>query len=203
MKLYPVIVSIILAAGALGYATDASAQNPCSSSYPCQRICGNHVCAPGEVFAAGTGTAAANTTAMANATTMKATGTNATVANTTSSMAMGANDTATKTANATTGYLPPPVPQGNATLTPLMNKANATGFPMNSTTEQIPPTVITQPPAVPSPEKQVASGTSPADVKCQSGYQLALNKFDSRPACVTPDVMAKLVARGWAAAAQS
>ncbi|MDE2591079.1 MAG: hypothetical protein KGL95_15585, partial [Patescibacteria group bacterium] len=114
------------------------------------------------------------------------------------------NVTATKTVNGTamkTGVNS----TGTASMKTQMNIAsNATATKMTngtmaSTNETGTTTVPPPAPEVKSPEKQVSSGTSPADVKCPSGYQLVLNKFDSRPACVSPDVMAKLVARGWAA----
>jgi len=216
VKLNPVIISLVLAVGTLGYATDASAQNPCSASYPCQKICGNHVCAPGEVYAPQGNTTVTTGTTATNATAK----TNGTVAASTTQMKIGANVTAIKTTN---GTVQAKVPQNNATMSPVMNSTvgtvqpltNATKAPNTSITQhppfmpqnntvKVPATQIpASPPALPSPAKQVASGTAPADVKCPSGYQLALNKFDSRPACVTPDVMAKLVARGWATAAQS
>lgn len=198
VKLLPVMISMILAASTLGYAAEASAQSttPCTASYPCAKICGDHPCAPGEVYVPGS--SGTNTT--------KA---NATVAPTTTQMNIGANVTVTKTANGTmtkaaNATVPVThVPQVNGTILPLVNRTGS-AIPMNNTATQVPPTEVTAPPpAVPSPAKQVSSGTAPADVKCQSGYQLVLNKFDSRPACVTPDVMAKLIARGWAAAAQS
>jgi len=163
MKLTPVIISVILASSALGYGF-ASAQTPCSASYPCTKICGDHPCAPGEVYTAG-GQASANATAKTAATT-KSSG----APSMQTQVNISANVTATKTSSS----------------------MNGTGS-MN-VTSTVPP-----PAPVQSPEKQVSSGTAPADVKCSSGFQLVLNKFDSRPACVTPDVMAKLISRGWAA----
>ena len=198
---------MILAASTLGYAAEASAQSttPCTASYPCAKICGDHPCAPGEVYVPGS--SGTNTT--------KA---NATVAPTTTQMNIGANVTVTKTANGTmskaenaTAHAVPatPVLQVNATAPSVSNKTvgmqqnNTAGMRQNNTATPPATPVTQQPPAIQPPAKQVASGTAPSDVKCQSGYQLVLNKFDSRPACVTPDVMAKLIARGWAAAAQS
>ena len=168
----------------LGYGI-ASAQTsamgagtPTTASNPYTKICGDHPCKPGEVYMPG-GTAAANTTGT-NATTVPAMNT---------TMNMSANVTATKTVNGTmanatmTNGTKAISAMTNGTMASAGMKANATG---------------TKAVQVQAPEKQVSSGISPADVKCASGYQLVLNKFDSRPACVTSDVAAKLVTRGWA-----
>ena len=48
-----------------------------------------------------------------------------------------------------------------------------------------------------TPKEQVASGVQPKDVKCESGFELILNQFNSRPACVKSDVASMLVERGW------
>lgn len=212
MKLTPVIISVILASSALGYGF-ASAQmagpgggTPCSASYPCAKICGDHPCAPGEVYTAG-GQASANATAKA---TVKTNSTSAPAMKT--QVNISANVTATKTAssmngtnaamhtltnmtstNSTTSMQTQTSISANATATKTGVSMNGTGSMNKTSTATVPPPAPMQ-----SPEKQVSSGTAPADVKCPSGYQLVLNKFDSRPACVTPDVMAKLIARGWA-----
>lgn len=196
MRLTPVIVSIILASSTLGYGI-ASAQmagsgegTPCTASHPCAKICGDHPCAPGEVYNPGS---QSNTKTTASAT-------NGTAPSMQTQMSISDNVTATKTVNGTavqTGANSTSMQTqmniaANATAT---KTGNGTMTSMNKTSVTIPPPA----PMVPPPAKQVSSGTAPADVKCPSGYQLVLNKFDSRPACVSPDVMAKLVARGWAA----
>src|SRR5579885_1962240 len=199
VRITPVIVSIILASSTLGIESamgDASSgmtspgqSTPCTASHPCQAICGDHPCAPGEVYTPG------GTAAKANAT---ASGTNGTKTPSLSTqMSMGANVTATKIANGT---------NANATGAPLktgmgisenLTATKITKGTMKETKNMTGNTVPPPAPIVP-PAKQVSSGVQPADVKCPSGFQLALNKFNQRPACVTPDVLAKLVARGWA-----
>ncbi len=192
MKLTSVIISVILASSTFGYGL-ASAQQvgpggstPCTASYPCAKICGDHPCAPGEVYTPGgqiTNTTKAGTTKSSGTPSMQTqlnVSANATVSKTGNGTAM---QTMTKPANGTTSY-------GNQT----MSSVNST---VNSMKGTIPS--IQSVPTIRSPVKQVSSGIAPADVKCSSGYQLVLNKFDSRPACVTADVMAKLIARGWAA----
>ena len=209
MKLVPVIVSIIFAAGIIGYGAEASAQQsstPCTASYPCAKICGDHPCAPGEVYMPGAASTSTNATVKTSTTaTVK---TNATVAPSSTQIGIGANVTATvkksgmsnatMMANATSMTMHPTANatkvMANATIG--MNATMAGGMQKGLATNTTATMTITA--KIESPTKQVSSGTAPADVKCPSGYQLALNKFDSRPACVSADVMAKLVARGWA-----
>lgn len=213
MKLTPVIVSIILASSTLGYGI-ASADTgsmagsgggtPCTASHPCVKICGDHPCAPGEVYTAGS---QSNTTTTAASTTTTSTNSTGTAPSMQTQMNISDNVTATKTVNGTamkTAVNGTMQTAANSTSmqTQMNIAANATATKMTNGTMASNETGITVPPPapmVPSPEKQVSSGTAPADVKCPSGYQLLLNKFDSRPACVSPEVMAKLVARGWAA----
>jgi hypothetical protein len=49
-----------------------------------------------------------------------------------------------------------------------------------------------------APLKQVKSGISPHDVKCNDNMQLVFKIEDKSPACVKPQTIEKLVARGWA-----
>lgn len=219
MKIMPIIASMILASSMLGYGI-ASADTgsmagsgggtPCTASFPCTKICGDHPCAPGETYTPGSQSnttktttvststnstsapsmqtqlgisASANVTKMTNGTAMQ-TGVNGT-------MQTGVNGTMKTGTNGTSMQTQVNI-SANATATKMTNGTMASSN--NTGTTILPPPVT----AVPSPEKQVSSGVAPSAVKCQSGYQLVLNKFDSRPACVSPQVMAKLVARGWA-----
>jgi hypothetical protein len=54
--------------------------------------------------------------------------------------------------------------------------------------------------AIETPLKQVKLGISPNDVKCNAGMQLVFKTEDKSPACVKPQTVEKLVARGWAMA---
>jgi len=212
MKFTSVIISIILASSTLGYgiaSADTGAMagsgggTPCTASYPCTKICGDHPCAPGEVYTAGSQSNATKTTTVSTTSTTKASAsTNSTgTPSMQTQLGISASANVTKTTNSTamqTGV------NGTSMQTQMNISANATATKMtngtmvtsNNTGTMLPPPVTT----IPSPEKQVSSGVAPSAVKCQSGYQLVLNKFDSRPACVSPEVMAKLVARGWASA---
>lgn len=49
-----------------------------------------------------------------------------------------------------------------------------------------------------TPLKQVKSGISPHNVKCNADMQLVFKTEDKSPACVKPQTVEKLVARGWA-----
>ncbi|MDE1829488.1 MAG: hypothetical protein KGI25_04105 [Thaumarchaeota archaeon] len=187
MKLIPVMVSILFASAMLGYGL-ASAQSaamgggtPTTASHPYTQICGDHPCKPGEVYVPGV-TATANATAK----------TNATSSPTQAKVSMSANVTATKTgANMTKGTM------ANATGAPLTTGMNMSAN-VTATKTGANMTGKTTAKAIEPPQKQVSAGVAPSDVKCLTGYQLALNKFDKRPACVTEAVYAKLVARGWA-----
>ncbi|MDE1767025.1 MAG: hypothetical protein KGI27_12265 [Thaumarchaeota archaeon] len=196
MRPVPIIIlSIILASSTLGYGL-ASAQmwgTPCTASHPCARICGDHPCAPGEVYTPG-GQGTTNSTAQTSSSTN-----NTKTPAISTQMTLSANATATKTGKSIMSENASMTANVTATKSAISNMAKMNGTMTNTTgtaTTTVPP-----PAPVLSPLKQISSGIAPSDVKCPSGYQLALNKFDSRPACVTADGMAKLVARGWAKAA--
>ena len=196
MKLTPVIVSIILASSTLGYGI-ASAQTTnyggtCTASHPCVKICGDHPCAPGEVYNPGIQSNTTKTTTVSTSTNNTGSPSMQTQMNISDNVTAikKVNGTMQTAANSTSMQTQMNI-AANATATKM---TNGTMTSTNKTSTTIPPPA----PTIPSPEKQVSSGTAPTDVKCPSGYQLVLNKFDSRPACVSPDVMAKLVARGWA-----
>ncbi|MDE1868017.1 MAG: hypothetical protein KGI08_09955, partial [Thaumarchaeota archaeon] len=152
MKLAPIILSIILASSTVGYGL-ASAQmagagggTPCSASYPCTKICGDHPCKPGEVYTAG-GQNATNTNSAMSKSTNNATGT----PSMTTQMGISANVTATKITN--------------GTMTNKMENGTMTGMNRtmtNGMVNEMGHTATVPPPApTPSPAKQVASGTAP------------------------------------------
>jgi hypothetical protein len=49
-----------------------------------------------------------------------------------------------------------------------------------------------------SPLKQFKSGIDSKNIKCKDNFHLIIKSKDSSPACVKPENVAKLVARGWA-----
>ncbi|MGI0046898.1 MAG: hypothetical protein ACREBB_06900 [Nitrosotalea sp.] len=219
MKLIPVMISIILASSTLGYGIQASAQvgggvagagggTPCSASYPCAAICGDHPCAPGEVYTPG----------LPNATASKpASGTNGTGSSAVATqVSIGANVTATKTVNGTVMHSQTMTNMAsaktNGTMTNMASaKTNGTMTNAGGTTTTTPhmnanstaPSATTPSTSttLPSPEAQIVAGAQPANVKCPSGLYLVLNNIDSRPACVTQNTMSALENRGWGHAA--
>ena len=87
--------------------------------------------------------------------------------------------------NATTSVSTPPeqvIPQDTAVV---------------NATQQNHPSNATNASKILSPRAQVASGIAPTDVKCDQGFSLVLNSFNSRPACIKSEDVANFVARGW------
>lgn len=202
MKFIPIILSLILASSALGYGIQASAQvaaplgaTPCTASQPCAKICGDHPCAPGEVYTPGmAGTNANSTNAVPQST--NSTGSPSMAAQ----MGISANATAAMHHHGNmTGYMTNGAMPGNMTMgTHMHHHGNMTGNMANSTmtTGAMPMTST-----LPSPHAQITAGAQPANVKCMSGFSLVINNENSRPACVTQSTMSLLVARGWGHAA--
>ena len=50
---------------------------------------------------------------------------------------------------------------------------------------------------IPSPLKQFKSGVTTQNIVCKDGFVLAIKKHGHQPACVNPDIIPKLVLRGW------
>ena len=50
----------------------------------------------------------------------------------------------------------------------------------------------------PPPLKQISDGIDPANVTCTEGLEIVLKKSNGNPACLKPESVAKLIARGWA-----
>lgn len=212
MKFIPIILSVILATSALGYgmasaqqmgAAGAGGGTPCTASQPCAPICGNHLCAPGEV--PGQTAMSLNASSTKTAQSTNSTGSPSMA----EQMGVSANATATihhgnMTGNMTNGAMP-----GNMTMGSYHhgnmtgNMANGTmpskmtnGTMTTSTMSSMPMTST-----LPSPNAQVTAGTPSTSVKCMSGFSLVINNENSRPACVTQSTMSLLVARGWGHAA--
>ncbi len=226
MKVIPIIISMILASSTLGYGL-ASATNatPCTASYPCAQICGDHPCAPGEVYVPSSQgstktNVTANTITKTNVTANTITTTNGTAS---PSMTKSMNKTSTNMTNVNgtmnknmTEFMMPKnttmvstgaMEKMNKTkdmgatgaksstgMMEMMAKGKATGTTGKASKNN---GMNTNASGIMSPRKQIAQGISPGKVQCKSGYQLILNKFDSRPACVSPAVLNILTSRGW------
>ena len=193
VKILPVLLLLAIASSALGYSLQASAQvpgqvggagggTPQTASNPAGRICGNHPCAPGEVYVPGT---------LPNGTMPQGIGGNYTMG----AMGMHGNYTMGMHGNYTMGMYGNYTKgmghhhmHGNGTMGMMGQGMNATGLKMPTTTGQ-------------SPRAQVAAGVQPQSVQCPAGFYLLVNTSGSRPACVTQSTMSILEARGWGHAA--
>lgn len=205
MKIIPVLLSILLAGSMLGYGIHASAMTPCTASQPCQPICGDHICAPGET--PGSATTSSNTKVASQSTTQTGGSSVAT------QMSVSANMTAAKNANGamtmngtspkenmTMGTNVTVAKSSNGTMTSTMSTGSMTNSTMANgtmTTGSMNSGSMSMASKLPSPNAQVTAGAQPANVKCMSGYYLVINNSDSRPACVTQNTMSVLEARGW------
>lgn len=181
MKTIALTLAFVLFSSGMGY-TSMSAygqvNQPCSVSHPCAKICGDHPCAPGETY-----TLTANQTTTASASTNN-TSTNQTEGSgMSSSVGMTDNVTVTKNPSNMTMSTNETMAVSPTNMTTSVN-ATTTTSTMTATTMMM-------------PKEQVASGTQPKDVKCESGFELVINQFNSRPACVKSDIASLLVARGW------
>ena len=191
MKTIALTLAFVLFSSGLGY-TSMSAygqvNQPCSVSHPCAKICGDHPCAPGETY-----------TLTANQTTTVSSSANNTSTNQTEVSGMSTNvgmkDNVTATKNPSNMTI-----TTNGTMEMSTNETMTTS-PTNMTTTSVNTTTSTNmtmtSPNIMMPKEQVASGISPKDVKCESGLELIINQFNSRPACVKSDIASMLVERGW------
>lgn len=197
MNFTPVILSILLAGSALGYGMQASAQNPCTASQPCAPICGNHPCAPGETYTPGM-LPSGNQTGMPSIANQVSASANATATKTTNGAMMPGNMTGMYMHHHgnMTGYMGNgTMMQGNMTGMHMHHHGNMTGT-MTGNMNSMQMTGSMQ-----SPNAQVNAGTSPANVKCMSGFYLVISNSNPRPACVTQSTASLLEARGWGHAA--
>jgi uncharacterized protein (UPF0333 family) len=191
MKPIALTLAVVMFSSGLGYdsmvAYGQTTDQPCSVSHPCVKICGDHPCAPGERYALS-----------ANSTTTVSSNTNNTNTNQTGASGMSANvkmmDNATVTKTSSNMTM-----KTNGTMSTTNMTMSINGTMTHTSTN----TTMTTTPKIMMPKEQVASGTQPKDVKCQSGFELIINQFNSRPACVKSDVASLLVERGWGMLANS
>ena len=229
VKILPVLLLLAIASSALGYSLQASAQvpgqvggagggTPQTASNPAGRICGNHPCAPGEVYVPGTLPNGTMPQGIGGNYTMGAMGMHGNYTmgmhgNYTMGMhgnyTMGMHGNYTMGMNGTMGMqgmmgmhgnytmgmygnytkgMGHHHMHGNGTMGMMGQGMNATGLKMPTTTGQ-------------SPRAQVAAGVQPQSVQCPAGFYLLVNTSGSRPACVTQSTMSILEARGWGHAA--
>jgi hypothetical protein len=154
---------------------------PCTTSSPCQKICGNHVCAPGEVYPPLlNNTKIQNTTATVSAVT---------------GMPMSQNTT---NKNNTLQNMSSPQTQMTSGISSIYDMS---GTRMVSDSKMclagVDTCVMIKMLHAP-PLKQMNVGIGALDVSCKTDLQLVLKTTNNLPACVSPSTANELVKRGWA-----
>ena len=155
---------IMTASAQQGYIHD----QPCTASVPCQKICGDHVCSPGEVYPLVSDNTKIQTTAGAPPVPQISN-----YQNTTSSQ---------NTPGISSIY------DTNGTRMVSDSKMCLAGVDtcVMAKMRHVPPSV------------QMRVGIGALDISCQSGFQLVLKATNNMPACVSPSTANELVKRGWA-----
>jgi hypothetical protein len=152
----------------------------CTTSNPCQKICGNHVCAPGEVYLP-----LSNNTKIQNVTTVSII----------PQMPMSQNTTSE---NNTLQNMPQPQTQ---VMTGISSIYDMHGTRMLSDSKMclsgVDTCVMIKMLHAP-PIKQMNVGIGSLDVSCKADFQLVLKTTNNLPACVSPSTANELVKRGWA-----
>jgi hypothetical protein len=187
MKLIQLSLILTLTTGFLAsgimtaWAIQGSIQDQhCTTSNPCQKICGNHVCAPGEVY-----TPLSNNTKIQNATT----------ATMMPQMPMSQNTTSE---NNTLQNMPSSQTQMMTGISSIYDK-NGTRMVSDSKMclAGVDTCVMIKMLHAP-PLKQMNVGIGALDVSCKVDFQLVLKTTNNLPACVSSSTANELVKRGWA-----
>ena len=186
MRLIQLLLIMILTAGFLSggimtsWALQGTIQDQhCTTSNPCQKICGDHVCAAGEIYPP-----LSNNTKIQNAT-----------ASIIPQMPMSQNTTSN---NSTLQNMTSSQTQMMTGLASIYDK-NGTRMVSDSkmclagvdTCVMI--KIIHAPPL-----KQMNVGIGALDVSCKPDFQLVLKTTNNLPACVSSTTADELVKRGWA-----
>jgi len=152
----------------------------CTTSSPCQKICGDHVCAPGEVYPS-----ISNNTKIQNSTTVSIV----------PQMPMYQNTTSK---NNTFQNMPLPQIQMMTGISSIYDK-NGTRMVSDSKMclAGVDTCVMIKMLHAP-PLKQMKVGIGALDVSCKADFQLVLKTTNNLPACVSSSTANELVKRGWA-----
>lgn len=146
----------------------------CTTSNPCQKICGDHVCAAGEVYPSlSNNTKIQNATAIVSAVTKMPMSQNITREN---------NTLQNMTSGMSSIYDP------NGTRMVSDSKMCLAGVD----------TCVMIKMLHASPIKQMNVGIGALDVSCKTDFQLVLKTTNNLPACVSSSTANELVKRGWA-----
>jgi hypothetical protein len=153
----------------------------CTTSAPCQKICGNHICAPGEVYPP----------IPNNAKIQNSTATVPTVTET----PMSQNTTSE---NNTLQNMPSPEIHMTSGISSIYDM-NGTRMVSDSKMclAGVDTCVMAKMLHMP-PIKQMNVGIGALDVSCKAGFQLVLKTTNNLPACVSSSTANELVKRGWA-----
>ena len=151
----------------------------CTTSSPCQKICGDHVCAPGEVYPS-----ISNNTKIQNSTTVSIV----------PQMPMYQNTIK----NSTFQNMPLPQIQMMTGISSIYDK-NGTRMVSDSKMclAGVDTCVMIKMLHAP-PLKQMKVGIGALDVSCKADFQLVLKTTNNLPACVSSYTANELVKRGWA-----
>lgn len=150
----------------------------CTTSTPCQKICGNHVCASGEVYPP-----IPNSVKIQNST---ATVTEIPMRQNTTSENNTLQNTPSSQTQMTTGISS--IYDLNGTRMVSDSKMCLAG---------VDTCVMVKMLHLP-PIKQMHVGIGALDVSCKADFQLVLKTINNLPACVSPSTANELVKRGWA-----
>src|SRR5260370_5580228 len=186
MKLIQLLLILILATSFLANGTmTASAiqgsiqDQHCTTSTPCQKICGDHVCAPGEMYPP-----LSNNTKIQN-----------TTVSIIPQIPMSQNTTSE---NNTLQNMSSPQTQA---MTGISSIYDMNGTRMVSDSKMclagVDRCVMIKMLHAP-PLKQMNVGIGALDVSCKADFQLVLKTIDNLPACVSSSTANELVKRGWA-----
>jgi hypothetical protein len=177
------LTTSFLASGILTATAELGSTNGqhCTTSNPCKNICGNHVCAPGEVYPP-----LSNNTKIQNATA---------IVSAVTKMPMSQNTTSE---NNTLQNIPSPQAQMTSGISSIYDM-NGTRMVSDSKMclAGVDTCVMAKMRHAP-PIKQMNVGIGALDVSCKADLQLVLKTTNNLPACVNPSTANELVKRGWA-----
>lgn len=186
MKLVQLLLILALTTGFLAsgimtaWALQGSLQDQhCTTSNPCQKICGDHICAAGEVYPPRSNNSTKNSTTLSIV----------------PQMPMYQNMTGK---NNTFQNMPSPQTQ---MMTGMSSIYGTNGTRMVSDSKMclagVDTCVMIKMLHAP-PLKQMNVGIGALDVSCKADFQLVLKTTNNLPACVSSSTANELVKRGWA-----
>ena len=153
----------------------------CTTSTPCQKICGNHICAPGEVYPP-----IPNNTKIQNSTTAVSSVTEMPISQNTTSENNTLENMSSPQIQMTPGISS--IYDMNGTRMVSDSKMCLAGVDRCVMVKMLHL----------APIKQMNAGIGALDVSCSTDFQLVLKTTNNLPACVSPLTASELVKRGWA-----